>query len=155
MRRKIYAIGLFLIISLATHGQEVIATKGGRLTNTSATMDFTIGEVVIESLNGNSTVMTQGFLQSNITIIATAISSFQYDISVFPNPTSDVLVIETPGNSGVTYQLIDINGDVLSTNIITGESLKLDIQKHESGMYLLRLTHQNGEEHEVYQIIKQ
>ena len=54
-----------LFASLAVTAQEVISTQGESYSNASASIDFTIGEVIINTETAGTNVITQGFHQTN------------------------------------------------------------------------------------------
>ncbi len=134
--------------------QEVISTQGDSFTNTLGSIDFTIGEVVTETLNGSSIVLTQGFHQSNIIVIPTGLKDLDLQINVFPNPTSDIITIDVKSPIELNYQLYDIKGTVLINTALSMESNKIDLTKYGEGMYLLRFTDQNGQQKNTFRIIK-
>ena len=51
--------------SLAVSAQEVVATQGDTYSNASANIDFTIGEVIIDTGTDGTNDLTQGFHQTN------------------------------------------------------------------------------------------
>ena len=57
---------LFSLLATGTvSAQEVVATQGGSYSNTSASIDFTIGEVIIATETDGTNDITQGFHQTN------------------------------------------------------------------------------------------
>lgn len=64
-------------------------------------------------------------------------------VTVYPNPTSDVIYLQTNGNFETSeYQLLDINGRVVEQNILQGRQINL--HSFENGVYFLVLRNQNG-----------
>jgi hypothetical protein len=57
---------LFLLLStLAVSAQEVVVTQGDSYSNASGNIDFTIGEVIINTETDGNNDLTQGFHQTN------------------------------------------------------------------------------------------
>ncbi len=81
-----------------------------------------------------------------------------FSLSIFPNPGSGVFNIEflNAVTGGVTLEVFDITGNVISNEIIASENgmIVLDITNAASGMYFVKMTQTNGTT-EVKQIIKQ
>ena len=81
-----------------------------------------------------------------------------FSLSIFPNPGSGVFNIEflNAVSGGVTLEVFDITGNVVSNEIIASENgmIVLDITNAASGMYFVKMTQTNGTT-EVKQIIKQ
>lgn len=64
------------------------------------------------------------------------------EISVFPNPTSDKLFIESQNSEQIAYQIIDILGKIISEGVYTAEGI--DFSRFETGIYFAKLTDTNG-----------
>jgi hypothetical protein len=64
------------------------------------------------------------------------------NISVYPNPTSDVLNVSFKGKLSVIedtkVELYDITGKLRSSKMISNDNLSFDISNFESGVYLLK-----------------
>ena len=76
------------------------------------------------------------------------------NVSVYPNPTSDVIKIsmeEITGNT--TYRLFTITGRLILVEAIEGDITTVDMSHLESGIYLLQL--QEGDKVMNYKIIKE
>ena len=54
-----------LLATFSVLAQEVVATQGNSYTNGDVSMDFTIGEVIINTGTVGSTDITQGLHQTN------------------------------------------------------------------------------------------
>ena len=54
-----------LLTTLSVSAQEVVATQGDSYSNASGNIDFTIGEVVINTGTDGTNDLTQGFHQTN------------------------------------------------------------------------------------------
>ena len=54
-----------LLTTFASTAQEVVSTQGDSYSNTSGSIDFTVGEVVINTGTDGTNDLTQGFHQTN------------------------------------------------------------------------------------------
>lgn len=64
-------------------------------------------------------------------------------VSVYPNPTTGGVLLQTSGNKSYDYKLLDQQGRVLLKGKVNGkETLRLDA--YAKGIYLLRLSGPNG-----------
>jgi hypothetical protein len=62
----------------------------------------------------------------------------QYDIiGVYPNPTTDILNVNTKEDASI--QLFDINGRIVYQNFLAAGNHKLDVSSYGKGVYILRL----------------
>ncbi|MDX1444986.1 T9SS type A sorting domain-containing protein, partial [Lishizhenia sp.] len=78
-------------------------------------------------------------------------------ISVFPNPTSDVLNITSVGNhEALNAQIVDVNGRIVSIaneTLVAGGALTLPVEGLETGVYILKL-YNNSIENSFRVVIK-
>lgn len=63
----------------------------------------------------------------------------QFEVSVFPNPATDLVNIEIDGASGGYFELIDLTGKVLDKNEFQSKTSTVDLSKLARGIYLLRV----------------
>jgi hypothetical protein len=74
--------------------------------------------------------------------------------SLYPNPATDKITVETSGTSTASYlAILNIEGQELITRQITEPKTQLDISNLPGGVYFVRLT--NDKTVEVGKIIKQ
>ena len=81
-------------------------------------------------------------------------------LSVYPNPTDDILFVELRGGAGIANMaLYDLQGRVVGTRFIasatgasaTGASATVNMRDIPAGVYVLRVTDADG--HEYHQKI--
>lgn len=109
---KRHTLVLFsLFATLTVSAQEVVSTQGDSYSNGSANIDFTIGEVVIDTGTDGTNDLTQGFHQTNWNFLGMEDFALDYEAIIFPNPTEDVLNIRTSMFDNVTYTLYDAKGN--------------------------------------------
>ena len=100
------------------------------------TVDWTLGEPVIETLTGANNILTRGMHQSKLTVTnLDDIVIPGLGISVYPNPTNDLLKIEviSQGNELLSYELFDINGRKLVIKKMRSNSEEIDMSSYPSG----------------------
>ncbi|MEW7279570.1 T9SS type A sorting domain-containing protein [Aquimarina sp. 2201CG1-2-11] len=134
-----FTLGFFLIITfITTYAQEVISTQGDSYINESGTMDFTIGEVVIHT----STNLTQGFHQTNWNFVGQEYHVSSFDVVIFPNPTEDILNIQTTAFKNVTYSIYDALGKLVLRDKLFVEQTSIGTSHLSSGFYSLILSYE-------------
>ncbi len=74
------------------------------------------------------------------TIVVNVSASVQYvngvRYSLYPNPASNVLNLETDGNLvGATMQLVDAKGSVVYKEVLTGNNTQVNVSEMASGLY--------------------
>jgi hypothetical protein len=135
----------FSLFSAATvSAQEVVSTQGDSYSNSNAGIEFTIGEVIINTGTDGSHDLTQGFHQTNWNFLGVEDFAPDYEASIFPNPTSDVLNIKTSSFENVTYTLYDAQGKLVLQSILAAEVTPIQVSHLAPGAYSLQLTFEEG-----------
>lgn len=136
-----------ILLVLAAHmmsaqdlSPEVVATAGETFSSNSLTLDWTLGEIMTESYSG-TIVLTQGFHQpDNNTTSLEDLASLFGTIKVYPNPTTDLIVIETEQAGGLDLLLYDMTGRTVLHKNVSASSSQLNLSGLPDGTYLLRLS---------------
>jgi hypothetical protein len=140
--------------------QEVIASAGGFnvTSDNSISISWTLGETIIPTFKSadGTLILTHGFQQK---LIITAVEEFIIDpvsVTVFPNPTSEIVNIEfdTPTEGEITLYLLDAQGKLVKTEKIESatSNKQINMQDLPSGLYYLRLM--QGKLVNVYKVVK-
>jgi hypothetical protein len=66
------------------------------------------------------------------------------EITIYPNPVSDFLTVQTVQNLAGTIEIYDMNGRRLASKLMQGPVEKMDIQALVSGSYLLIFKNERG-----------
>ncbi|MBK9109061.1 MAG: hypothetical protein IPM92_12030 [Saprospiraceae bacterium] len=111
---KLVKLVLFALLLNATAFAQritpvVISNGGNYLKTGSFGLEWTLGEFMVETLNGPTNKITQGFHQTNITIVTTNNPGIS-GLSVYPNPFSDYLIIENTRPSEIEFHLMNAEG---------------------------------------------
>jgi hypothetical protein len=65
-------------------------------------------------------------------------------IHVFPNPATDILIIESTSIAITTINLRDLSGKLLVKDIVSSSKTQLDISQLSKGVYLVECVTENG-----------
>lgn len=135
---------------------EVIATAGDHFSGNNVQLSWTIGEAVTETFVTNSLQLSQGFHQTNLTIVAVDNPVADFQVWVYPNPTTDRVNIETPdASTAFGLELTSANGRILLWQPATASMIRyLDLSGYAPGLYLLRLHTEDGKTIQSFKIIK-
>ena len=131
-----------LFATLSTSAQDVVSTQGDSYSNASAKIDFTIGEVVINTGTDGTNDLTQGFHQTNWNFLGVEDFAPNYEAIIFPNPTEDVLNIRTSKFENVTYTLYDAQGKLVMHDILSAEQTPIQVSQLAPGSYSLTLNNE-------------
>ena len=143
-----------LLTSVCVSAQEVVATQGDSYTNSSGSIDFTIGEVVINTGSDGSNDLTQGFHQTNWNFVSIEDHVPSYEAIIFPNPTSEILTIRTSSFENVTYTLYDAQGKLVIQDKLSSVQTPIQVSQLAPGAYSLTLNN-DTQNLKTFQLIKQ
>ena len=130
---------LSLITTFSVSAQEVISTQGDSYSNAIGNIDFTIGEVIINTGTNGTIDITQGFHQTNWNFLGVEDFAPNYEAIIFPNPTEDVLNIKTSSFENVTYTLYDAQGKLVMQDKLSAEQTPIQVTQLAPGSYSLTL----------------
>jgi len=134
--------------------QEVVSTQGDSYTNSSGSIDFTLGEVVINTGTDGSNDLTQGFHQTNWNFVSIEDHVPSYEAIIFPNPTSEILTIRTSTFENVTYALYDAQGKLVIQDKLSSVQTPIQVSQLAPGAYSLILNN-DAQNLKTFQLIKQ
>ena len=139
-KNKLVLFSLLCIGSASA--QEVVATQGDSYSNASGNIDFTVGEVIIATGTDGTNDITQGFHQTNWNFVGVEDHAPNYQATIFPNPTEDVLNIRTSTFENVTYTLYDAQGKLVLQDILSAEQTPIQVSQLAPGSYSLTLNNE-------------
>lgn len=138
---------------------SVISTAGEVFQGNSMSIEWTLGETAVTTINNSSNQITQGFHQPYYVITSIGnIPSFVTQIDVFPNPTSDWLQINLllDKNRKIEFQLYDLIGKMVWQSKNQGVEIteKKSLKDLPSSTYFLKLIIDNQPSNQVFKIQK-
>lgn len=150
--RKQFLLTTLVGLPLFGFAQANIYSSVGENTQNGLTMSHVIGTMVYaESEDGMlstgamaqySVSATTGLELVNVTLL-----------SVYPNPTADVLVLRTGELKNVTYAISDASGKQLRTAKVKSEEERIDFSNYVQGVYHLSVV-QDGRVLKTFSIVK-
>ena len=175
MRLRILFIvaGLSIIpLAQAQHlSPSVISPSGDVSYSTDFSLEWTLGEIAVNTIHATDHIYTEGFHQPvlsvrvveapfnyNTTEYAENIASGDLKITVVPNPVTSILHVTIISNdpSEILLQLSDLSGKtVISTEVDPMvNSTDLDVSFLPSGLYLLQFIDGEGKMIKTYKVAK-
>ncbi|MBK8968907.1 MAG: T9SS type A sorting domain-containing protein [Lewinellaceae bacterium] len=136
---------------------EVVASSGEHYATGTAQMSWTLGEAVIETYATSGAVLTQGFHQTQLMVVAVNNPAAAFRVSVFPNPTAGMVSIEAPETVELTsLSLSDAGGRVVTLRQTLPQQAQhsLDLSGFPAGTYYLRLRAKDQNAVQTFKIIK-
>ena len=140
---------------------SVLAVSGGTARSQTMTLDWTLGETVVETATTSGRLYTQGFHQPLLQVSEQANQAKAeagYQFTVAPNPVASYLTlgITTPESTALQLLLTDMNGRQYELPIVPASTLstQVDMTLYPAGMYLLRIGKADGPILKTYKIVK-
>jgi len=131
---------------------SVVSSSGDSYSNSSVIMDYTLGEIVVKTHTNSTTILTQGFHQG-VLEVTTGVVNIDIKTKVYPNPTTNFLIVELEKNVNADIMVYDINGKLVIKDRLNNEQQKqLDFSFLTQGNYLLHIN--IADKKSVYQINK-
>jgi hypothetical protein len=167
MKKKCTLLPVMVFAALTAYNQNisssVIAAAGSSDKTNTILLDWTVGEMAIESVSNNNNWLTQGFHQPLKVIPVKRRSFFTipeglYIIKINPNPVRAILNIQVSGatDSKVNIRITDINGKTLYYSLAStvGQTLQVNMSRYASATYLLYIYSSDGKLIDTFKIIK-
>lgn len=156
---KHFIVVLLIIIGLnqlpaQSIPHTVVGNAGGYYENLLfGNLHWTVGEVAV-SLHQNGPSIGEGFHRAYFElIVSTDDVTLDWDVKVFPNPTTDFLQIKLAGSEVANAQLFASNGQLLvNKDGLLSEAI-FDFTSFPAGTYWLKLQGENGQQRS-FQVIK-
>lgn len=136
------------------YSQEATLTAGGEASGSGGTVSYSIGQTIIESASGNNGMLSSGVQQAIEVMIETGFEDVAgIDLTVFPNPTTDDVVLAVENSESLSYQLFNLKGELLKESDLVGGQTNISLSETPAGAYLLKVIN-NDQEVKVFKIIK-
>ena len=155
MKELVFTLLMVTSLTIA-NAQEVVSSAGETQTVSGYEVSWTLGEAVIETHTAGSNILTQGFHQTKLTITALEeLSVSELEVKVYPNPTSEFVIVHFKGNDITSqYLLYDLSGKLLQQNLIAKNDTRIDMINYSNGAYILKLIDDNNHPIQHFKIVK-
>lgn len=129
----------FILLPAIIKGQNVdlsqVNTAGAHHESAQVKLSWSIGQAVAESFGSGALSVSSGVHQPQA-IITSLRDQKKYQISVFPNPTFDLLTISSYG-SDEPYSINDLNGGMILQGQMKTSITHIDMSSLVAGVYFL------------------
>jgi hypothetical protein len=148
---QLIILGVFTLNAIKAQiiSAGTIASFAGSVSNSNITLDYSVGENIISTLSNATNCVTQGFLQPHL-IISTGIVEVNEnnDVSVYPNPTSDFVLIKS--KQQVTWIVYDTMGKI----VLMGDNIRIETAQFAIGVYYLEISNKKSDNKKTIKLIK-
>lgn len=166
MKKLLVQLICLLFINGIAHSQQLspslIAASGGINKVQGIVLEWSLGEIAIESITTSDRLYTQGFHQPVLLarkfFIAEDNRYSDYKVMIAPNPVQSILKItySVPEANEVALVLSDFTGKQLNVQRAGNEKgmLSIDMSGMIAGVYLLSIRSREGNLIQSFKIIK-
>ena len=140
-----------LILALCIGGiqaQESVNSAGSDFSGNGGSVSFSIGQVFYETQVGSTGSVAQGVQQAYeiSTINDIGVPEIVLAISVYPNPTTDILHLSVGNHnlSGLGLELFDVSGKLLFKQSILEPMTSIDMGLFPTATYYLNIIDRNN-----------
>ena len=151
---------LFLTLTLFSSGiilaQESVNTSGSIAIGSGGTASYTVGQVAYTSSLGSNGSVSAGVQQAYTITATTGVgeTNFNLEASVYPNPTTDLLVLSVNElKEDFKYQVLDMAGKLMTNGKIANTQTQLDFSSFAAGTYVIKIS-TNQNEIKTFQVVK-
>ncbi len=147
--KKILLIAFVGLIAISTYSQaistELISSGGDSFSNSNYQISWSIGEPITATFSNDNYTITQGLFQENFTITTISDLTKNNNISIYPNPTSSIVYLESENIDFENYQysIYDIFGRLLDKKQILKETEQINLVANKEGLYFIMVEANN------------
>lgn len=156
--RRMFLVFLMMIFYNSAFSQsiskQVIGTAGKTQTNSNHKVSYTLGEPVIGSMTAGGKQLGNGYHPSlNLQALSINDINLNFQIKIYPNPTSEFLFVTHPDYSKFNMEITDINGKIIYSGIVERD-YPIDVSSYTTGIYLITIENKESNIKNMYKIIK-
>ncbi|MEZ4959271.1 MAG: T9SS type A sorting domain-containing protein [Saprospiraceae bacterium] len=133
---------------------EVVATAGGCENSGNFLLDWTLGELAVETLDGNA-LLTQGFHQGGSGVNPTVeIAGKSFEVALFPNPANEYFFVEHGYPGTLMLQLYNAFGQLVLTQTLDSPVTQVKTAHLPPATYYGNLRSTAGQHLYAFKILK-
>ena len=148
MKKKILTVVFLIVFGLSgLQAQKAVLATGGDASGSGGSVSYSVGQLVYTINTGTGGAVAQGVQQPYEISAITGIeeTGISLEMSVYPNPATKFvkLKVESKKLKKLSYQLYDINGKLLDSEIIKGNETTINMGSLTPSTYFLRVVDNN------------
>jgi len=128
---------LQLTISTAQNiERDLISNSGGHIQGDNINIHWSTGEIAVTT-NLNGIKISEGFHQGTSITTSVIDTESKINISVYPNPTSDIINIQNKSGAPITAFITKSNGALVQQIKISDKHQQIDCSSLLAGTYII------------------
>lgn len=123
---------------------NVTSSGSGFFSKSIGSVDWTLGEAVIETCIESPEILTQGFCQPMETITSVKEQVVEFEAKIYPNPFTDEITINLPVyNQSCNGAIYSSTGQIIRNFTIDSSETTIHLNDCNSGLYYIRIIVEN------------
>jgi hypothetical protein len=154
---KLLTFSFLIYNGTLIQAQQLVSTAGDFYQNNSGSLSFSLGELAIETFLSTNNILTQGFQQTNLVAVSIKeLPGLDFEISVYPNPVKDIVVLKIPSEKlvGKQYKLYDMDGKLLQIKLLNETETEISFSSLTPATYFIKVG-EGEKELKTFKIVKQ
>jgi len=138
-------LSLIFVSKSQSVSNNVISSSGESYSESQYYLDYSVGEIVVETISNQSFILTQGFQQGNLDV-SEITNKNNIIINIFPNPVTNKIIINFKQFFDYKFALIlsDINGNLIIERDLHHNNFEIDFSNYPIGVYNIRIFDNEG-----------
>ena len=142
--RGVNLLLFFIFILVSASGQKGIHSSGGNASGSNGSVSYSVGQVVFHTHAGTNGSVAQGVQQPyEISVVTETEDAGNISLLVkaYPNPVDNLLLlkVETDKWMALSFQIYNMQGQVLKTEKIRNSETQIDMSAYISASYILKV----------------
>jgi hypothetical protein len=158
MKEKKVKLCLWLLsLGLVSQAQQASTATGGSAGGSSGSVAYSVGQTCYTPITETSGSVNEGVQQAyEIYTVGIAETEWNMSLCVFPNPTSDMLILEFNDsfNESLSYQIFDLLGKQLTYGQIQTKQTQINVRDLAASTYFVNITNHENKTIQSFKIIK-
>lgn len=155
---KVIGVYLSMLVPIGVIAQESVNVTGGNASGSEGTASYSVGQVFYQTDSDSDFSVGEGVQQPyEITVITSTreIEKVNLSAAVYPNPVTNFLTlnIDDAAPSETSYQLYDVNGEMLKSKQITSSQTRISMSGLTPAIYFVKI-YQEGKEGKTFKVVK-
>lgn len=133
---------LFSTVFFFSFGQQNSVASGGDASGTGGSSSYTVGQIDYNNSTGTNGSSNEGVQQPYEFFQEVGLDENSFVSSIFPNPTTDIILISFNYMAPRSVSLFDAAGKLIESHETDMDSIELDMSSYAKGNYLIRVYEQ-------------
>ncbi|MDV7698232.1 T9SS type A sorting domain-containing protein [Chryseobacterium soli] len=158
MKTTFFTLSLFLVsFSIQVSGQESLNTSGTNMSGTAGSVTASLGQIFYATTSSSVGSIAAGVQQSYdiTTTLGVDITEISLNLTIFPNPTADILNLKMgfKDYDKYRYDIFDGSGKLLTGQSILQPQTQIIMASYPASMYLLKIS-KEGKTIKIFKVLK-